>query len=139
MIRLHICLVIILLFKFFRLYTSLRIPTNDPSPSSCPCPHFPLHLLLQHYIFFQIHGFWLYLPFWTPESSLNSCSIWILQFWHFDSFRQNLQVPSSCVPIFCHWILSSEVQSPSILIIGIWWVCSMFWPLLLHPCLWEKD
>ena len=48
MIRLHICLVIILLLKFFGSYTSLRIPTSDPSPSSCPCPHFSLHLLFQH-------------------------------------------------------------------------------------------
>lgn len=57
MIRLHICLVIILLLKFFGSYTSLRIPTSDPRPSSCPCPDFSLHLLFQDYIFFKFMAF----------------------------------------------------------------------------------
>ena len=61
MIRLHICLVIILLLKFFGSYTSLRIPTSDPSPSSCPCPHFSLHLLFQHE--FQHEFFFKFMAF----------------------------------------------------------------------------
>ena len=27
----------------------------------------------------------------------------------------------------------------SILTISIWWACSMLWPPVYHPCLWEKD